>query len=331
MPTRQKHSTRLYLTLVFLAAFLWGFGQDSTLYKILFIGHAFGSQDTTVPQWNSLIENKARLQDPSIQSVFFLGDLTRDPLLSTSEEMSKTMRKVFYKNDCSFFYVEGNHDVLHKNYFRGSCCFSQNTHNFIIISNPAFPYLIIFLNSENYKELTDSKIKKIVDNTSCKNVVFLSHRLIWAYSNPRYKHLVELTNSPKMHKLPQVVDFDFLNAQKDKKFYFFAGDLGVNIPLFYDKVGNVTMYATGCGGTDKDNALLAEFKRDTIITSLVHLGSANYNIDDYTLDKINAIQPETKNPTQTYNLPSTWQYKALILGLFVGLMALVLSILFNKI
>jgi len=311
--------------------------QDSCSFKSLFIGHAYGSQNNNIPQWNSINQNIEKLKQQKPDYIFFLGDFLRDSLTTSIEQFTK-LSDGFHT---SVRHIRGNHDkkwfdypTIATVYDREERCWEKWLFSSVPIPEVGFSsvtirkerqksdlrYIFVPLDTENPKDNLDSIIKSYV-KYSQPVIIFLSHRLIWAYSNPRYAHLVELTNSPKMHQLPQVVDMDFLNQQKDKKFYFFAGDLGVNIPLFYDKVGNVTMYAVGCGGTPKDAALLAEFKRDTILTSLVHLGTANYNIEDYSLEKINAM------PLPNVTISAQQGFKGyqwpIVLGIF-ALMALAL-------
>lgn len=304
-----------HFLLIFLSHFLLqnAKGQDSCSFKYLFIGHAYGSQDTTVPQWKSIIDNAGLIKYTSPTFYTFLGDICRDSTDKTAIELQENLISKI-SDGCNTKFIRGNHDSYNTwyKYATPSCCITNDLYFYNIAHqlnlnkastlNSYLNHQIYTIDTENPTLNLDSLIKSAVKNSFSNNIVFLSHRLIWTYSNPRYKHLVQLTNSPKMHELPRMVDFDFLNAQKDKKFYFFAGDLGVNIPLFYDNVGNVTMYAVGCGGTPKDAALLAEFKRDTIIISLIHLGTANYNIEDYTLEKINQmpVPVETISPQQGF-------------------------------
>ncbi len=309
--------------------------QDTTLAKFLMIGHAYGSQDTTVKQWKSIIDNAEKIKSIKADFKVLLGDLSRDHKYTTFETLRDSIiGKILKKDSSSIILVKGNHDVDRLNGRVVASARAGKGTYITQIENPdlsldifqkrfstGFLYNVFEINSEAKNQNLDSLIKSATKNSQSPNIVFLSHRLIWAYSNPRYAHLVELTNSPAMHQLPQVVDMDFLNQQKDKKFYFFAGDLGVNIPLFYDKVGNVTMYAVGCGGTPKDAALLAEFKCDTILTSLVHLGTANYSIEDYSLEKINTM------PLPNVTISAQQGFKGyqwpIVLGIF-ALMALAL-------
>lgn len=301
--------------------------QDTTLAKFLMIGHAYGSQDTTGKQWVSIENNAEKIKNAKTNFYVFLGDALRDTTEKTLWSFAKVLKTKIDSNIfcCKTILVPGNHDYRcpyrKLNHCLCDIFFLKHIQGFSTLNDRMLPYDVFIINSENTIVNLDSLIKIQVKNSTAKNIVFLSHRLIWVYSNPRYKHLVELTNSPTMHQLPQVVDMDFLNQQKDKKFYFFAGDLGVNIPLFYDKVGNVTMYAVGCGGNPKDAALLAEFKRDTILTSLVHLGTANYSIEDYSLEKINTMQ--LRNETISAQQGFKGYQWPIVLGIF-AVMALAL-------
>lgn len=323
---------RAFLILLFSVFLLQNVrGQQDCSFRYLFIGHAYGSQDTTVAQWQSIQNNIEKIKQLHLEWIVFLGDVMRD----TSRKSLYNLHKLFYDFHTPLTYVRGNHDTKWfeqyprgAKYDRAPQCWEDwaglmpppkinGTIDTVFLQTHKPIYKFIAIDTEIPNQNIDSILKAEINQSKATYHIITSHRLIWAYSNSRYKHLAKLTNSEAMHLLPQAVDFDFLNAQKDKKFYFFAGDLGLRIPLFYDNVGNVTLYATGCGGTAKDNALLAEFRRDTIITSLVHLGPDTYNIEDYTLEKINQmpVRYETNAPDEGFK-----GYKwPVILGIFAML------------
>lgn len=316
------------LSLLFFLPFL-SIGQKPCNFKYLFIGHAYGSQDSTVEQWATLKPNIEKLNNLNVDQYCFLGDIVRDTIIQTLYDYNK----IFLELNAPDSYVRGNHDFTNiEDYDINKIMCGPTPCWYDWLYEPvSFPidttiidtvrttlYNVIYIDTENPNINIDSLIKSTVKYSTSKNFIILSHRLIWAYSNPRYKHLVKLTNSAKMHELPQAVDFDFLNSLKDKKFYFFAGDLGLRIPFFYDKVGNVTVMATGLGGKPDDTALLTEFRADTIIPTLIHLGPETFSISDYTLEKINLMPvPGETKPLQISLKGYRWAW---FLGIF-GLLA----------
>ena len=93
------------------------------------------------------------------------------------------------------------------------------------------------------------------------HVFLFMHRVMWFWGNERYRNVIPLANATSIdaagdldrqqtirHPFWDVVFPLLRELAVDKPVYLFAGDVGKNAPIIYDRLDGVHLIATGCRG-----------------------------------------------------------------------------------
>lgn len=140
-----------------------------------------------------------------------------------------------------------------------------------------------------------------VKKNNLRNIFILSHKLIWAESNAKFKIVTNNSNDPKynysrykffLSKIDPVIRQLSIN----KNIYWFSGDVGANssLPLFYYKNKRVHFIATGLGDNLEDLILNVNIKDSLVKISAYNL--VNHNPID--LNKFNLLKWEEHYKTK---------------------------------
>lgn len=238
---------------------------DNDSFKILFLGHAYGSHNVMDRKLDSdvikILENR------NYDEFVFGGDFIYD--CNDDIEFNNLIKKI---NPINTKLIIGNHDNCDKikNFIKDkylSINQKQTVNNTVVL------YLNTSIeNKFNLDELisfTSDSVKGF------KNVIIFCHQVIFSPNDFFLR-----TNSRKFYNYGNLF-FRFLeNSFKgsDKNFYIFTGDIGAfnYTPYsFYEKNKNFNLFAVGLGNKHKKNGI------EIIIGETLEIGFIdieNYNI-----------------------------------------------------
>jgi len=262
-------------------------------YSILIAGHLYGAPQNV----NSVFPSSSLLgcleEINNLDCAFFIsaGDVFR----SSDERIVLNYMKSF-SNRLNFpiFNAVGNHDVGNRKLY--TKYFGETYYDFIYGSE-----LYVFLDSEldNSKiigkqlEYFSTVLLEKALRTNVKNVIVVSHKLIWAANIPKYKNIYNHLNSNFGYETYDQFNSIIIPILKDigkqKNVYWISGDIGCSwsLPLFYDKDPDtgISFIATGLGDTEKDLILKLDVMDSEISMSLLHLSDdSGGNIESFNLE-----------------------------------------------
>ncbi len=206
--------------------------------------------------------------------LFLTGDIVNQSTSASWNQVELELSKLGLKS----YYVMGNHD----NNTLGHSVF-KNKHGRAYYSFVYKNELFIILNStESDRSISPTQLKFLDDlfsNTDAhwERAFIFFHEVIWNGNN-KYK-LVKSNSRSRYDQLVNISNFwdevyPKLNAQIDKEFYLFAGDVGGNtdaIAASYDRWENVTLLSSGMGEVKDENYLKVTIFPDTVTFQLVPL------------------------------------------------------------
>ncbi len=287
-------------------------------YSFLIGGHLYGApanRDSTFPA-ASLLGTMPSFNINKFRFFISLGDIFRKVNTDyiTNFKQSFSNRLIY-----PFFNSAGNHDLTDRKLYTDN--FGDTYYDFTYGSE-----LFIILDSElNKGKITDKQlmffmniIKTKATSSDIKNIIILSHKLIWASNIKKYKFIYQHINS--QYGYEQDNNFENLiipkltALSKTKKIFWFSGDIGCpwSLPMFYDKnpALGITFIATGLGDNKNDAILEIKVTSGVISIKPFPLGSSNnkaiesYNLQ-YWKDNIYtgiSIKPSMKSLSKIYKM-----------------------------
>lgn len=260
-------------------------------YSFLLTGHLYGSQNSSVYPSASLLANIPSLNEKGADFMILLGDIVRQANSTEFDNLKKSFTSAV---NFPVFNAPGNHDLSNRSLYIQH--FGPTFFSFHYSSE-----FYIFLDSElsNGKivgEQLDFFMKQIVKceaNRNIKNILILSHRLLWAIDNPSLQALLPHVNGPAAH-ITNNGDFQGivlkLRELTDKPVYFISGDVGLkkSFSIFYEKdtISDITYVATGIGDTKNDAVIYTTVKKtgEFIFTPISLTGQNLHPIEKYNLE-----------------------------------------------
>ena len=229
--------------------------NDKDPYKILFIGHAYGSHSEIDRKLDSDVIKI--LENESYDEFVFGGDFIYN--CNDEIEFDNLIKNINGKN---IKLTIGNHDDCEKvKTFIKDKYLSINQKQ--IVNNTLILYLNTSINNQtDLNKLIDYTINSIQEE---KNVIIFCHQVIFS-KNDFYLR----TNSRKFYDYGNKF-YNFLTEKylgSDKNVFIITGDIGAfdYTPYsFYDKNENLRLYASGIGNSFHKNGINIEINKDGLI------------------------------------------------------------------
>ena len=229
--------------------------NDKDPYKILFIGHAYGSHSEIDRKLDSDVIKI--LENESYDEFVFGGDFIYN--CNDEIEFDNLIKNINGKN---IKLTIGNHDDCEKvKTFIKNKYLSINQKQ--IVNNTLILYLNTSINNQtDLNKLIDYTINSIQEE---KNVIIFCHQVIFS-KNDFYLR----TNSRKFYDYGNKF-YNFLTEKylgSDKNVFIITGDIGAfdYTPYsFYDKNEKFRLYASGIGNSFHKNGINIEINKDGLI------------------------------------------------------------------
>jgi hypothetical protein len=246
-------------------------------YSFLVAGHAYGSHSGENvglhPPFVEKLCNETN-QDTTIFAIFLTGDIVN---YSNEESWQKVADELACLPFLSY-YVMGNHDddatgkdVFIEKHGNTWYSFSKGNDLFVVLNSTISDRSI----SPDQLDFLENLLLDI-DGDDVRVFIFF-HEVIWN-SIEKYKGVMSNSRSryDQMHLKSnfwtEVVPL--FSRYPAMEFYCFSGDVGGNtdaISLFYDKIDNVTLIASGMGEVPDENYLKIDVMTDTVMAEIIPL------------------------------------------------------------
>lgn len=267
--------------------------NNSEKFSFAIAGHSYGAGTENnfglYPKFVATLETKSEQLD----SVVLLGDFVR----SCSPAAWQAVSNTFSELKLPFYPVMGNHDYdpycqekitnKHGNTFY---TFSNSKAQFVVLDSQKDPLRI----SSDQIEL----LRSVLETPETSNLVFIFfHELLWVYGRTDYEMVKG--NSRSRFNFFSRSNFwsdvaPTIEASPSKKVYIIAGDTGwspQSIPLYFENRNNMTLVATGMGGLQDENFLIASIKDEIVNFEVVPLNQNNSlkQLKYYTKERIKKL------------------------------------------
>ena len=214
--------------------------------SLILIGHGYGTRN----QKNKSLDERVfkiiqRNYNSKKHNIFLLGDFLKRNKISNWSDLEKKIDKL----NANFYFVMGNHEEANLSYlkffshFQSSFSYFEHGKNVIFVLN----------SSQKARDITQKQInfvKKKLSKNKYKNIIFLSHHLIWWNGSDEEDKLVN--NGSSKTKILQPYFYKeqllkFLKKIETSDIYFFAGDMGNNSSFIKLKKDKIEFYGIGFG------------------------------------------------------------------------------------
>ncbi|MCP4002932.1 MAG: hypothetical protein GY725_01925 [bacterium] len=225
-------------------------------YSVWLIGHSYGPSVYPVA---SLLLNLDRFNRSGARALFLLGD--------TMQILSPVHRSAFARMTDALqipvYIAPGNHDLREPGVFERE--YGRTSYQLRIGSDL---YAIFDLNL-NWEALPQDRLDEFLRilaeaerDPSIRNVVILTHHLVWAIDEPRLEIVRSRVNRPADYRsgvFAQHLQPALESLAQHKPVYWISGDR-THFPPLYWKVPeqNITYIATGLHGRENDLAVRLE-------------------------------------------------------------------------
>lgn len=305
--------------------------SDTIRYRFLVAGHAYGAhaggnKGLHPPFLNRLT---AANYEPGT-SLFLTGDIVNE----SNTESWTTVGNELENLKLDAFYVMGNHDsnatgyeVFQQKHGASFYAFVQHGDLFVVLNSTIGDRFI----SEEQMLFLQNQLETLVD--SVRHIFIFFHEVLWT-SHEKYRDL--RVNSRSRHAQMKLHSnyWEALHPmllETGRLVYVFAGDVGGNedaIALFYDRVGNVRLFASGMGEVEDENYLEVIVEGDAVIIEPIPLNGLVelHPIETYALPEapdtivgpVDVIpgskQVEYSVPEDTFATEVQWYYKGNLSG-----------------
>ncbi|MCF8358432.1 MAG: metallophosphoesterase [Prolixibacteraceae bacterium] len=246
-------------------------------YSFLVAGHAYGSHSgENVGMHPPFVEKLygETIRDTNIFVLFLTGDIVNHSNEASWQQVEAELAPLPFQT-C---YVMGNHDdnATGTNVFiekHGSTwyAFSKENDLFVVLNSTISDRSV----SSDQLEFLENLL---LDNDGDDGRVFIFfHEVLWN-SLEKYKGVRSNSRSryDQMHLKSNFWTevFPLFSRYPAIEFYCFSGDVGGNtdaISLFYDKIENVTLIASGMGEVPDENYLKIDVMTDTVMADIIPL------------------------------------------------------------
>lgn len=234
--------------------------EQSSKNEIYIVGHAYGKPGVG----NFFPERLTDYFDESVNNsvsnyIALTGDFVRKPTKSSYEKVKKYLEQNFYE----YFLSVGNHEINNgdntsgeglDNYFEyfKKDLFYKEFQNFLVIS--ANFSNNNWLPSESQKR----KINTIINNSSKKYIILLSHQLFWLLdADVEIKPNSDALLQPRDYYVSLSYDsLSWIDKSNEKYFIVISGDYGVWGDRTYCKsIDNKLFIANGIGDNPNDTII----------------------------------------------------------------------------
>jgi len=280
----------LFICLTTVVNFQNLIANDKDPYKILFIGHAYGSHSEIDRKLDSDVIKI--LENENYDEFVFGGDFIYN--CNDEIEFDNLIKNINGKN---IKLTIGNHDDCEKvkTYIKNKYL-SINQKQ--IVNNTLILYLNTSINNQtDFNKLIDYTINSIQEE---KNVIIFCHQVIFS-KNDFYLR----TNSRDLYnygnKFYEIITQKYLGSSKN--IFIVTGDIGAfdYTPYsFYDKYGNFHLLATGIGNSSHKNGISIEIDEK---------GFINTNFLDIKNLKVETKENFSKLIIQLYQFPKLFLSK----------------------
>lgn len=274
----RKYIHFLFFSLVFCNCSNHPTNLQSSMPQMAIIaaGHTYGSHTGNnhglYPKFLSHIQKQK-----DIHALFLVGDIVRESNDTAWQQITKEVTSLSYPT----YFVMGNHDytdeaiaLFNQQYGNTYYSFSRHETTFIILDC-----------QKDWGRITEDQIeflkKVITENSGSKNFFIFFHELIWTQGKDEYKPVNHNWGSYEGKFVTNFWEdlFPLITIDSLKSYYIIAGDVGGNpgkIPAFYQKLGNVTLIATGMGEIRDENYLHITISHSSEVTlELIPLNEIN--------------------------------------------------------
>ena len=310
--------------------------QKTDNYSFLIAGHVYGSPElkNSLYPASSLISGIRKINESGAKFMFLLGD---NYWKSDSIRVSNFKDSFLKKVKLPVFNAVGNHDLwgdIKYEYHFGKTFYSFNYQNdfFVILNSEMyFEEQIEFLNDE---------LKKNKSNQYLKRLFLFTHKLLFVIDDKKFEKIFNGLNSKegydtKSHFSAKIKDF-IKNINLPT--VWFAGDIGMknSLPLFYDYDSKLKIeyIATGLGGVQTDNILIASISSSSFKPSYQSLsltGDTLHPLKEYNMDYWKSFYNENDyRKTNLFNISEYFINSRYYAAFLLFVMGIIFVIIKNK-
>jgi len=258
-------------TLLFLPSL--SCAQQTDNYSFIVAGHTYGShQGTNVGLYPKFLEALRANQAGTIDFMVLAGDIVRESNAAAWQQVRDELEEFTIPT----YFVMGNHDLSDAGINAFVDAFGDTYYSF----QKASELFIVLDCQRNWGRITPEQIaflkKKLASLENTKNVFIFFHELLWTAQVKKYLPLQHNfgTYNGRFTSNFWTDLFPLIKDLTDHNFYLIAGDVGGNpgvAPAFYEKLGHITLLATGMGEVPEENFLKVTVNAGNVDLKLIPL------------------------------------------------------------
>lgn len=276
-----------------VSAGLAGFvaAQPSEDFSFVVAGHAYGAHDgDNVALHPPFLAKMSSLDHSAVELLVLTGDFLR----RCDETSWRQLETELGELGMPAYLVRGNHELkafcrrqIEARHGRTFYAFDHRGVRFIVLDSQ--------LEERAVSAAQIDFLRRSLNEAEEISTVFIFlHELLWLAEEPRYAAVRANSRSRQKNLASSNYWRDvhpLLSAQPGKRFFVIAGDVAGNpdaIPAFYERLGNVTLIASGMGEIEDENLLLVTWRFEEPEFNLVALaeGVALDRLESYGVDKL---------------------------------------------
>ena len=258
-------------------------------YSFYVAGHTYGKPGVDNVGVHPPFKAKFDLlnSDENIAFGIFTGDIVWTSTELNWDEIDADLATL----DKPVYFAAGNHDVANRELFEsryGTTIFSfiHNSDLFIVLD----PNLDGWNISGEQLNFLQSEIENKANQVS--NIIILTHQLLWWTPSNIYSEVRPNSFAGRSDTVNFWTEIEPLFHSLENNVVFIAGDVGAfpnGSEFMYDTYDNITLIASGMGGEQRDNIVIADVYQS---------GAINYRLIALNGDDINAL-----GDLEDYELP----------------------------
>jgi hypothetical protein len=288
-------------------------------YSFWVVGHVYGEcESISMYPTGTLLANLDTINESDAVMLVTLGDIVKAP----DEQRLRNFRRITDKIRVPVFNTPGNHELLdqlhvmsREEYARRFgppySHFRLGGEQFILLDTVLTPGEI----AGEQLEWFANTLRSAAGDPAVRNIIILSHYLLWCTDDPRldviWERFVPVKDMYKHGRFNASLQPLLDETSMSKPVLWISGDSGPSWTYspFYWKVPeqDITYVATGLGGTDRDEILTVQVdpSGEITITPVSLVGRQMHPIEHYDLDYWQArfeAEPAEAGPTIWYQL-----------------------------
>lgn len=262
--------------------------KEDALYCFFVAGHVYGHPEADDNDLHPAFTAKRDLidQEPDLRFGFFTGDIVR----KSTDDAWDAVDRFVASLPVPIYFAPGNHDLTERALYEsryGKTYFSfMHQGDLFIVLDPN-------LDQWNISGAQLTFLQSVLEQHGIADNIFVFfHQVLWVKKDDYFRRFIPNSVMGKTKKINYWTEVEPLFRNLDNPVYLFAGDVGafpLGREILYHAYDNIHCIASGMGGGERDNFVLAKVHDDKSVTLQV---MALNNDDPYSLGRVEEHQVE---------------------------------------